>query len=255
MSDSQDARVGRRVSDDAGLDADLSGAISVRDLVELPYLQATVLAGEGGLDRRVSWAHVSDSTEPWNWLEPGDLVLTCGLIVPRASAAQATFVERMAGAGLSGIVLSEEDERCPPLSEPMRAAADRLAFPLLTVGFGVGFAQYGRVVAAANERSENQTLSQIVRVHDEVMAGLVDERGGGELLDGLRRVIRCTLHVVDPEVWEPLIAGCDAPARSWKTAYDGELRKRSGKAPFVMRLLVGDRTALTMPIPDRKSVV
>jgi purine catabolism regulator len=239
------------VTDDAVLDADLTGSISVRDLVKLPYLQATLLAGEDGLDRRVSWAHVCDSAEPWNWLEPGDLVLTCGLIVPTDGDAQATFVEKMAAAGLSGIVVSE-DERCPALSQRMYEAADRLKFPLLICGYGVAFAQYGRVVAAANERGENQSLSQIMRVHGEVMAGLMEQRTEPGLLEGLSRVVRCRLHVVDPEAWEPLIAGCDAPDRRWRDAYDTELRKRSGRAPFVMRLAVGDELALTMPIPAER---
>ena len=238
------------MANDASLGADLTGSISVRDLVELPYLKAKVLAGTDGLDRRVSWAHVSDSTEPWNWLEPGDLVLTCGLIVPEAADEQARFVERMAAAGLSGIVVST-DERCPPLTPQMYEAADRLAFPLLLGDYGVAFATYGRVVAAANERGENRSLSQIMRVHSEVMAGLVEQRTGTQLIDGLSRVLRCDLHAVDPETWEPLIAGSDAKP-GWKAAYEEELHKRAGKAPFVMRLVLDDRTALAMSIPTER---
>ncbi|MBS1881576.1 MAG: PucR family transcriptional regulator [Actinobacteria bacterium] len=237
---------------DGALDADLTGNITVRDLSELPYLQATVLAGANGLDRSVTWAHVTDALDPWNWLDPGDLVLTSGLIVPPEAEAQATFIERLAEAGLSGIVVSE-DERCPPLSKRMLEAADRLAFPVLMGGFGVAFAQYGRVVAAANQRSENGSLSQITRVHSEVMAGLLEQRSGPELLDGLSRVIRCSLHVVDPETWEPLVIGSDPPDQSWREAYHAELNKRSGKAPFIMHLIVGEETALTMPIPTERS--
>jgi purine catabolism regulator len=239
------------MTEDLVLDAHPTGSISVRDLVELPYLQATVLAGEAGLDRRVSWAHVSDSTEPWNWLEPGDLVLTCGLIVPPEGEAQAIFIEELAAAGLSGLVVSE-DERCPPLSEQMYEAANRLKFPLLMGGYGVAFAQYGRIVAAANERGENRSLSQITRLHGEVMASLLEQRAGSDFLDGLSRVVRCTLRVVDPELWEPLITGYDAPDQRWKAAFEAELQKRSGHAPFVMRLVVGDEIGLTMPIPTER---
>lgn len=239
------------VPEDLLLDSELSGSISVRDLVELPYLQATVLAGEAGLDRGVAWAHVCDSPEPWNWLEPGDLVLTCGLIVPPDGKAQAAFVEKMAAAGLSGIVVSE-DERCPPLSGDMYEAANRLKFPLIMGGYGVAFAQYGRVVAAANEQGENRSLSQITRLHGEVMTSLLEQRGGSEFLEGLSRVVRCTLHVLDPEVWEPLITGNNAPDHRWKAAFQAELQKRSGHAPFVMRLVVGDQTGLAMPIPTER---
>jgi len=239
------------VPDDTDIRAVLTDSISVRDLTELPFLQLTVLAGASGLDNPVSWAHVTDSHEPWNWLEPGDLVLTSGLIVPEDPEAQASFIERLAATKLSGLVVSE-DERCPPLSQLMHEVADRLGFPLLMVSYGVSFAQFGRVVAAANERGENRSLSMVSRVHSEAMAWLMEQRGGAEGVQGLGRVVHCDLRVVDPETWEPLIAGCPAPDIQWKEAYDAELAKRSGRVPFVMRLVVGDQVALTTPIPTER---
>jgi len=229
-----------------------TGRVTVRDLVEMRYLQGTLLAGEAGLDRKVSWAHVSDAFDPWNWLEPGDLVLTCGYIVPDEPVAQARFVERMAAAGLSGIVIGE-DERRPHLSDELLAAADRVGFPVIDGAHTVGFAQYVRFVAAANARGEDQSFTQIARVHGEVMASLREKLAGAEFVDRLSRVVNCTLHVLDPEMWEPLIRGGGTPGREWKVAYDEEVRRSSGRAPFVMSLTVGERTALTMPIPSERS--
>jgi purine catabolism regulator len=229
------------------------GGVTVRDVVELRHLQATLLAGSGGLDRRVTWAHVTDAFDPWNWLEPGDLVLTCGYIVPAEPLAQAQFVENMAAAGLSGIVVGE-DERRPHLSDEMLATADRLGFPVIDGAHAVGFAQYVRFVAAANARGEDQSFTQIARVNGEVMASLRDSVAGTEFIDRLSRVVHCRLHVVDPDMWEPLIRGGEIPERAWKDAYDGEVSRRSsGRAPFVMNLRVGDRTAQTMPIPSERS--
>jgi purine catabolism regulator len=228
------------------------GGVTVRDLVELRYLQATTLAGEAGLDRRVSWAHVSDAFDPWNWLDAGDLVLTCGYIVPEEPEAQARFVEKMAAAGLSGIVVGEDDRR-PPISGEMLAAADRLGFPVIDGAHTVGFAQYVRFVAAANAREENLSFTKIARVHGEVMASLREELAGTEFVDRLGRVVNSTLHVVDPDMWESLIRGGGTPGRAWKEAYDEEIRRSSGRAPFVMNLTVGERTGLCMPIPSERS--
>lgn len=228
--------------------------VTVRDLVELPYLQATTLAGESGLDRRVTWAHVSDAFDPWNWLEPGDLVLTCGYIIPTEPAAQVEFVEKLSAAGLSGLVIGEDDRR-PPISAAMVAAADQLAFPVLDGAHTVAFALYGRFVAAANAREETQSFVQIAKVHGEVMASLREDLAGTEFVDRLSRVVGCALHVVDPEMWESLIRGDEAPDASWKDAYDQEVRRSSGRAPFVMNLTVGDRMALTMLIPSERAAV
>ncbi|AKS31871.1 hypothetical protein AFA91_08225 [Mycolicibacterium goodii] len=228
------------------------GSVRIRDIVELRHLQATLLAGEAGLDNRVSWAHVSDALDPWNWLEPGDLVLTCGYIVPEEPRAQVRFVESMAGAGLSGIVIGEDD-RCPHLSNEMLAAADRLGFPLIHGAHAVGFAQYVRFVAAANARGEDQSFTQIARVNGEVMASLRETLAGTEFIERLSRVVDCRLHVLDPESWESLIRGGETPDIAWKNAYDDEVRRSSGRAPFVMNLVVGERSALTMPIVGERS--
>lgn len=226
----------------------VSGAITVRDLVELRHLQAVPLAGESGLDRKVAWAHVSDAFDPWNWLDPGDLVLTSGYIVPREPNEQLTFIEMMAEAGLSGIVINEKNERRPRLSEEMFAAADRLRFPILEGGYAVGFAQYVRTVAAANVRGENQSFIQITKVHGEVMASLREDLAGTEFIDRLSRVVKSKLYVLDPDMWEPLIRGGRVPGRAWKEAYDREIRN-SERAPFVMNLTVDGEAAMTMPIP------
>jgi purine catabolism regulator len=229
-----------------------SGGVTVRDLVELRYLQASLMAGEGGLDRKVSWAHVSDAYDPWNWLEPGDLVLTCGYIIPEEPQAQVDFLEKLAVARLSALVIGE-DERCPPISAEMLAAADRSDFPVIHGAHTVAFAQYVRFVAAANAREENQSFTQIARVHGEVMASLREDLAGTEFVDRLSRVVNCTLHVLDPEMWESLVRGGTTPGRAWKDAYDEEVSRSSGRAPFVMNLTVGDRTALTMPVPSDRS--
>jgi purine catabolism regulator len=228
------------------------GGVTVRDLVELRHLQATPLAGEAGLDRRVTWAHVSDAFDPWNWLEPGDLVLTCGYIVPAEPQDQVQFVEKMATAGLSGIVIGEDDRR-PHLSDEMLATADLIGFPVIDGAHTVAFAQYVRFVAASNARDENQSFTQIARVHGEVMASLREDVSGTEFLGRLSRVVNCRLHVVDPVMWESLVRGGETPSRAWKDSYDLEVARSSGRAPFVMNLTVDDRTALTMPIPSERS--
>lgn len=229
-----------------------SGKISVRDLVELRYLRAVPLAGSAGLDRRVSWAHVSDAFDPWNWLDPGDLVLTCGYIVPEEPTEQVRFIEKLAEAGLSGLVIGE-DKRCPTISNEMLEAADRAEFPVIKGAHTVGFAQYVRFVAVANAKEENQSFTKIARVHGEVMASLREELAGTEFVDRLSNVVNCTLQVVDPDLWESLIPGGGTPGPEWKDAYDEEVRRSSGRAPFVMNLTVDDKVALAMPVPSERS--
>ncbi|HJY99838.1 MAG TPA: PucR family transcriptional regulator ligand-binding domain-containing protein, partial [Streptosporangiaceae bacterium] len=51
-------------------------SITVRELLQLPHLRLTLTAGAAGLDRQISWVHSSDLPNPWQWLEPAELLLT-----------------------------------------------------------------------------------------------------------------------------------------------------------------------------------
>jgi PucR family transcriptional regulator, purine catabolism regulatory protein len=228
------------------------GDISIAELVALPHLGLRVLAGEGGLDTPVSWAHVSDAPTPWNWNEPGDLVMTSGIILPLEPSAQAEFIEHMAQAGLCGLVLGE-DPRRPQLSARMLERASELNFPILSAHHSVSFVQHVRAVAAANSRTEKQSLDHITRVQDEVRLSLTEQRSSVEFIEGLCRVLGCRISVVDDQLWEPALPGCSVPDPLWQQALRSDLQQRHGKAPLVMRLSEAGRTALAMPVPTERS--
>src|SRR6478735_3278946 len=96
-------------------------SITVRELVAVPDLGTWVHAGEGGLDREVSWAHVCEMPDPAEGLAAGDLLMTTGLGIPADASAQRAFVERLAAAGLSGVAVGDR-MYAPPISDEMRGA-------------------------------------------------------------------------------------------------------------------------------------
>src|SRR5438874_1659628 len=53
-------------------------SITVRELLQLPHLQVSLIVGEAGIDREVSWVHTSDLPNPWEWHGSGELLLTNG---------------------------------------------------------------------------------------------------------------------------------------------------------------------------------
>jgi PucR family transcriptional regulator, purine catabolism regulatory protein len=80
--------------------------ISIRQLIEIPYLRLRLFAGSGGADREIRWAHASELPDPSEWLEPGALVMTTGLGLPGEPEAQGTYIERLARAGLEAVMNS-----------------------------------------------------------------------------------------------------------------------------------------------------
>ncbi len=74
-------------------------SITVRELIRLPHLQCSLIVGEAGLDREVSWVHTSDLPEPWKWHGSGELLLTNGTGLGAEESEQVQFVERLTECG------------------------------------------------------------------------------------------------------------------------------------------------------------
>jgi PucR family transcriptional regulator, purine catabolism regulatory protein len=227
------------------------GNITIRELVSMPHLKATLVGGAAGADRPISWAQVMDVEAPWDWLDAGDLVLTSGGIIPAEPEPQVAFVTRVAEAGLCGLAIGEPPAG-PPISAEMIEAADRHALPLLVSAYDASYVEYVRIVAAANEGAENQALSLIMRIHDEVRMALVAGRSGADVLGALGSVIDCRLELVEPRAWEPMLPGCTAPHAVWREALMDAIEDRGGKMPLVMRLTADDRSALALPVPGER---
>ncbi|GBD18603.1 Transcriptional activator PmfR [bacterium HR27] len=171
--------------------------ITVRELLERPDLKTRLIAGAGGIDRVVTWAHVCELEDPTAWLCGGELVMTVGIGLPRDPAGQVAYVERLARAQLAGLMICE-GMKAPPLAPEMLAAADRLALPVMLTAYEVPFVAVSRVVADANLEQEHRRLRQAVQVYDVarlVVHGALDET---ELIGRLERIVGARLVVVDP---------------------------------------------------------
>src|SRR5258708_34742937 len=79
--------------------------MTVRELLDRPRLQLTLVGGASGLDREITWAHASDLQAPWDWLGPGELLLTNGTGIGASPDAQVHFAGQLARIGASGLVM------------------------------------------------------------------------------------------------------------------------------------------------------
>src|SRR6476469_1040038 len=219
--------------------------ITVEDLVALPELGTTVLAGAGGLGRPIGWAHVCELTTPWDWLGDGDLLMTTGLGIPADAAAQVEFFTRVAAAGMVGITVGE-DMNAPPLTDEAIAAADEAGLPLLMTRYEIPFVALARAVAGANQEEERERLTRTQRLYEQ-MRLLTADTQLSSLLGALAREVGASLAVVDPR--SGLVTGA-----SHDTAVSpevvAELRSLDAQSrPAVLRLRADGAVALALPSP------
>lgn len=172
--------------------------MTVRGLLDRPRLQLKLVGGAAGVDREITWAHASDLPEPWDYLGPGELLLTNGTGIGSAPDAQVHFAERLARIGASGLVVGLGTGGAPVTPE----LADRvgeLALPLLTVPYSVRFSDIVRAVAEANDEHGSEQLGDVAQFYDLLRLSLAAGDLGPATFDALGRRLGLRLHLVDAE--------------------------------------------------------
>ncbi|MFJ3802478.1 PucR family transcriptional regulator [Streptomyces sp. NPDC090088] len=122
-------------------------------------LRLKVLAGRGGLDRDVVWAHSIELADPAPWLSGGELVLTTGLRLAAEAEACEDYVARLVKVGVAavgfGIGLSHGQ-----VPEALVRAAEEAGLPLLEVPLPTPFVAVTRAVM---ERLAQQQYDGVVQ--------------------------------------------------------------------------------------------
>jgi purine catabolism regulator len=113
-------------------------ALSLGDLLRMPGLSLTLVAGKKGLAKPIRWVHVSELEDPTPWLKGGELLLTTGIGVGRTPARQRAYLARLAEARLAGLGfgLGFSFQRVP---KALADAAERASFPVFEVPYDLPF--------------------------------------------------------------------------------------------------------------------
>jgi PucR family transcriptional regulator, purine catabolism regulatory protein len=115
--------------------------VKLTDVLALPsFATARIVAGGGGAEREVTWAHVVDLPDPLPWVRSGFLVLTTGYSWPSGDDEQRRLIAGLAEREVAGVVLAVPGyiER---FGGAAREQADRSRLPLIEIPFEVPFAQ------------------------------------------------------------------------------------------------------------------
>lgn len=168
--------------------------LTIGDLIAAASLDTKLLAGAGGVEREVLWAHSCEMDDPAMWLGPHELLMTVGLCVPVDPKGQEEFIARLDDAGLAGMMIGDHDP-APTLLPEMFAEADRRGFPVLLTGPRTPYAVIARHVAAANSSAQILQVLTLSKLYH--LTAYADE-DADSLVSGLRSLLRIGIDVVDP---------------------------------------------------------
>lgn len=228
--------------------------IKVRELLERPDLSTRLIAGASGIERAVTWAHVCELEDPTAWLCGGELVMTVGLGIPPDPAGQIAYIERLARAGLAGLMICE-GMKAPPLSAEMLATADRLGFPVMLTAFEVPFVAVSRAAADANLAEQHARLHQAVGVYDVARLAVRGELEDRELIGRLERIVGAHLVVCDVILGQVILPGTRHEDEAFLRPLQQVLERYSpNQLPAVLQLGEIASGAIALAVPARRQV-
>ena len=170
---------------------------TVRMLVDDPSLRLRPVAGAGGMDRQIRWAHVSELADPTPFLEGGEFLLSTGLKLPRqARPAHSAYVERLNLAGVVGIGFGTglSHARVP---RGIIEAAEGAGLPVLEVPLETPFIAVTKAVWTALTADEHDLQEKAYRAQLELTRAANGPDGPARLLAVLARELSAWAMLVD----------------------------------------------------------
>ncbi|TDC56468.1 PucR family transcriptional regulator [Actinomadura sp. KC345] len=160
--------------------------LTVRQLLEVPRFRLRLVAGEGGLDRPIRWAHSTELLDPGPYLRGNEIVLTVGASLrdPETCTSFADSV-RASRASAIGYGIGDVTDEAP---EALCRVCDRLGLPLMEVPPEVPFLSFTewfaeRLASTRDERHEREETGRLLRMvreglaSAEVLRPRIDESG------------------------------------------------------------------------------
>ncbi|HEY5528985.1 MAG TPA: PucR family transcriptional regulator ligand-binding domain-containing protein [Thermoleophilia bacterium] len=191
-------------------------------ILELDVLKdARLLAGKGGLGRRVSSVTVGEVPDIADWLSGGELVLSTMFAVKGDLERQREFCRRvmLAGAAALFVKTTRFVENVP---RDVLELAEKRNFPIIEVPQGL---RWTRLMQEATEIIINRQASQLEKsqsIHRDLLGVVI--RGGGwqELADEASRLIEMPVLIMDVYL-ELLAASSGLPLAA--NVLEAELKK------------------------------
>ena len=171
--------------------------VTVRDLLELPGLGLTLVAGEAGVDRPIRWAHTSELQDPTPWLSGGELLLTTGMGLKGSAALQRAYVRRLVEAGGAGLGfgLGFGFDEVPAT---ILRAAGKEGFPVVEVPYPVPFIAIAEAVSSRLTEDRLRDAQLSVEVHERLASLVAGGAGPADVLDEVVELARGWAVLFDP---------------------------------------------------------
>jgi purine catabolism regulator len=160
------------------------------------FARARLVAGKGGLDRKIDWVRLMETPDTVRLLRPNDLLLTTAFSIKDDRAAQLALVDGVARAGGSGLIVKPE-RYLRELPAEMISEADRFNLPLFELVDDVPFVDVMEPLLERIINAEHWRLKRSIEIHSRFTELVLDGKGASEIARTLSDLLDCAVSIED----------------------------------------------------------
>ena len=143
-----------------------------------------VLAGEGGLNRKVSTVTVMDAPDIYNWMKGGEFLITTAYIMKDNTLELKNLVIKLNenGASALGIKIGRFIEELPP---EVKKTADMLNFPIIYIPTDFAFSDVIHPVLSKIVNMQAKKLMMSEKIHKSFTQIVIEGKGTNHIIETL----------------------------------------------------------------------
>jgi purine catabolism regulator len=173
--------------------------LTIKDVLQLFQEQSMHLAaGTAGIANIVHSVNIMDAPDIWNWVKPGDLILTTAFSVKNDSSLQEELIRNLASAGCSGLGIKTKRflPEIPPL---MREIADELGFPILELPLDLSLAEIMNPIVSSIATRQSYLLQRSNEIHKTLTNVAIQGGGLTAIITCLGKLTHCAVGCYDTD--------------------------------------------------------
>jgi purine catabolism regulator len=174
----------------------------------LPFDDARVAAGAGGMTRQVSRAWLAGTSEDLRRVGPGELVVTTAATLLGTGEGWDQLAARLDAAQIAGVAVRLDGSA--ELPSEMLGAAESLDLPVITFPETTALARVTTAVLDAVLEAQRQRLERVLDIHQRFTRIVLAGGGPADIATTLHDLLGCTIAVVDTEGRPIVVVPSDA---------------------------------------------
>ena len=161
--------------------------------------QARVVAGEGGLERPIRWAHIVDLPDVSPWVREGDLLLTTAFALKDNPEAQAALIPILAGKGLCGMIVAL-GTYFYDIPQEMITLANKLDFPIVTLPWEIPFVEVTQAIHEYILHQQFDHIGKSLHIHEVLSRLVLEGKSLDDIVESLANLLNRSVTIEDPSL-------------------------------------------------------